>query len=64
MSSGIVTFWWSRASLRGWYLNRDLEDMKNDSLTNAVDEDQSVVDALTWPGVVNGDLGIVMGNVR
>ena len=45
-------------------MNRDLEDMKNDSLMNAVDEDQNVVDALTWPGVVNGDLGIVMGNVR
>ena len=45
-------------------MNRDLEDMKDNSLMNAVDEDQSVVGALTWPGVVNGDLGIVMGNVR
>ena len=45
-------------------MNRDLEDMKDDSLMNAGDEDQSVVGALTWPGIVNGDLGIVMGNVR
>ena len=45
-------------------MNRDLEDMKDNSLMNAVAEDQSVVAALTWPGVVNGDVGIIMGNVR
>lgn len=31
---------------------------------NAVAEDQSVVAALTRSGVVNGDVGIIMGNVR
>lgn len=57
MSSGIVTFGGQGPLLRGWHLNRDLEDMKDNSLMNAVAEDQSVVAALTWPGVVNGDVG-------
>lgn len=45
LGNGIVTSWWSRASLRGLHLNRDLEDVKDGSLKNAVDEDQGRADS-------------------
>lgn len=36
-----VTLWWSRASLRGWHLSKDLIDEKEGSyIKNAMDEEQ------------------------